>query len=421
MKKSAIAIGATIFALGGTSAWAGSLTIPNTFSANTPAVAAEVNANFTATKTAVDDNDARITTNATDIATNAANITTNATDISTNQSAISTNTASIVTNAGNISTNSSDIATNTGNIATNTSNIATNTSDIATNTGNISTNTTNIATNTSNIATNTSDIATNTSDIATNTSNIATNATNITTNATAISALQDSSFTCPSDMARVGPICVDLYEASVYDAPTGGNAVTNTACQANGNDCSAGAANPIYARSAAGVQPAVSFTWFQAQQACANVNKRLLTNAEWQMAAAGTSDAADDGSTTCVTDATNTAPAATGSRSACVSNWGIFDMVGNVHEWVADWIQGTDVDANGQSNNSGTGAGTDYGDDVMAQTVPALNQGTNATNMPAAIFRGGKFSAGTNAGAFAFSASRAPSISDTGIGFRCAR
>ena len=400
MKKSAIAIGATIFALGGTSAWAGSLTIPNTFSANTPAVAAEVNANFTATKTAVDDNDARITTNATDIATNAANITTNATDISTNQSAISTNTASIVTNAGNISTNSSDIATNTGNIATNTSNIATNTSDIATNTGNISTNTTNIATNTSNIAT---------------------NATNITTNATAISALQDSSFTCPSDMARVGPICVDLYEASVYDAPTGGNAVDNTACLANGNDCSAGAANPIYARSAAGVQPAVSFTWFQAQQACANVNKRLLTNAEWQMAAAGTSDAADDGSTTCVTDATNTAPAATGSRSACVSNWGIFDMVGNVHEWVADWIQGTDVDASGQSNNTGTGAGTDYGDDVMAQTVPALNQGTNATNMPAAIFRGGRFSAGTNAGAFAFSASRAPSISDTGIGFRCAR
>lgn len=42
---------------------ASTLTIPNTFTPNTPARAAEVNANFTAAKTAVDDNDSRITTN----------------------------------------------------------------------------------------------------------------------------------------------------------------------------------------------------------------------------------------------------------------------------------------------------------------------------------------------------------------------
>ena len=42
-------------------ALAGSVTIPNTFVAATPAVAAEVNANFAAVKLAVDDNDARIT------------------------------------------------------------------------------------------------------------------------------------------------------------------------------------------------------------------------------------------------------------------------------------------------------------------------------------------------------------------------
>ncbi len=40
---------------------AGTLTVPNTFTAGTPAVAADVNANFTAAKTAVDDNDARVT------------------------------------------------------------------------------------------------------------------------------------------------------------------------------------------------------------------------------------------------------------------------------------------------------------------------------------------------------------------------
>lgn len=43
-----------------TSAQAGDLTIPNTFQANTPAVAAHVNANFSAIETAVDDNHARI-------------------------------------------------------------------------------------------------------------------------------------------------------------------------------------------------------------------------------------------------------------------------------------------------------------------------------------------------------------------------
>lgn len=39
---------------------AGEVTIPNTFASDTPAVAAEVNANFTAVKTAVDDNDSRV-------------------------------------------------------------------------------------------------------------------------------------------------------------------------------------------------------------------------------------------------------------------------------------------------------------------------------------------------------------------------
>ena len=40
--------------------YAGEVTIPNTFTAGTPAVASEVNGNFTAVKTAVDDNDGRI-------------------------------------------------------------------------------------------------------------------------------------------------------------------------------------------------------------------------------------------------------------------------------------------------------------------------------------------------------------------------
>ena len=43
------------------SANAGQLNTPNSFSAGTPAVAADVNANFDAVETAVNDNDTRIT------------------------------------------------------------------------------------------------------------------------------------------------------------------------------------------------------------------------------------------------------------------------------------------------------------------------------------------------------------------------
>ncbi len=50
------------------------VTIPNSFNAGTPAVAAEVNGNFDAVKTAVDDNDNRVTTNTTSIETTTLNI-----------------------------------------------------------------------------------------------------------------------------------------------------------------------------------------------------------------------------------------------------------------------------------------------------------------------------------------------------------
>lgn len=56
-----IAIAAAVmFPIGSQTARADSVSIPHTFVAGTPAVAAEVNACFTAVKTAVDDNDARI-------------------------------------------------------------------------------------------------------------------------------------------------------------------------------------------------------------------------------------------------------------------------------------------------------------------------------------------------------------------------
>ena len=138
---------------------------------------------------------------------------------------------------------------------------------------------------------------------------------------------------CPGNdatdvMVKVGPLCVDVYEGSLWSSATRGSQVAPSACNADGNDCTS-----IFARSVAAVTPTSSITWFQAQQACANSGKRLLTNAEWQMAAAGTRDGS---STSCNTNSTAVVP--TGSFAGCVSNHGVRDMVGNLDEWVADWI-----------------------------------------------------------------------------------
>lgn len=65
---------------------ASEVTIPNTFSTGTPAVAAEVNANFTAAKTAVDDNHSRIAALETTVAALQATITAQAATIATLQS-----------------------------------------------------------------------------------------------------------------------------------------------------------------------------------------------------------------------------------------------------------------------------------------------------------------------------------------------
>jgi hypothetical protein len=243
---------------------------------------------------------------------------------------------------------------------------------------------------------------------------------------------------CPPDAVVAGTVCMDRYEASVWRVPdvttanaalvrkiqlgratrddllAGGATQLGTAtddyapCAHDGQNC----ANDIYAVSLPGVLPAVFVTWFQAQEACANSGKRLPTNAEWQVAANGTPDPGpDDHATTCNSN-NEAGKTPAGSRSGCVSARGAFDMVGNVAEWVADWIP---------RSTACLGWGSFSNDDMCIAGANEVPPGPLSEAGPGALVRGGFFFLGASNGPLSVIGTIAPIRSQPFFGFRCAR
>jgi formylglycine-generating enzyme required for sulfatase activity len=250
---------------------------------------------------------------------------------------------------------------------------------------------------------------------------------------------------CPPDSAQVGSSCVDRFEASVWlvPEPTGANkglvkkllkgkttaaaltaaGATRLGCDTpafahqlfpksfptNGNWVPLAGSNPltpgVYATSLAGELPTACITWFQAAQACALSGKRLATNEEWQRAAAGTPDPGDaDTQGTAKCNTKGAGPAPTGNLAECVSSWGVYDLIGNVWEWVADWAD----------NNEG-GCSVDFLGDI------SCFGGSGDPPIPGALRRGGAWPDAGFAGSFSVSSVHEPTFSDPAIGFRCAR
>jgi len=236
---------------------------------------------------------------------------------------------------------------------------------------------------------------------------------------------------CGPDAVVAGPVCLDRYEASVWRVPNpattnaslvtkitlgtatqadltaGGAKLLGTAgddyapCTNDGQNC----ANDIYAVSLASQIPSANATWFQAQEACVNAGKRLPTSAEWQAGADGTPDPGPDNRATDCNSASNLVAGA-GSRSACVSAHGAFDMVGNLEEWVADWVP---------LSTTCTGWGSSSNDRMC------LAGASTAVGGPGALTRGGSFVDSAGAGPLAVVGGRRPSFSSGLVGFRCAR
>lgn len=238
---------------------------------------------------------------------------------------------------------------------------------------------------------------------------------------------------CAPDAVVAGTVCMDKYEASVWFVPnstttnkglakkirqgkvklkdlTDAGAIQVGAASDDWGLCGDTGAlcTGFFAVSLAGVTPAAHGTWFQAVEACGNSGKRLPSNIEWQKAATNTPDNGDNGTTNCnVTNAGAVTP--TGSRSVCVSSAGAFDMVGNLSEWVADWVPASD---------GGCPSWGAFSDDAMC-----LSGASSVATSPGALVRGGSFRDGTFAGALsvegAYPASGA--FNPSFLGFRCAR
>jgi formylglycine-generating enzyme required for sulfatase activity len=240
---------------------------------------------------------------------------------------------------------------------------------------------------------------------------------------------------CPPDSVKAGDLCIDKYESSIWQIPSENaalvrqvqsgrvtlealtnNGATQVSAAVMGSPCTSSFpptfdatgnwTSPLFAVSVAGVPPTSCATWFQAEQACALSGKRLLTNQEWQRAAAGTPDpGTDDGGTDCNVGGL-ARPVEAGSRDKCKSNWGAFDMVGNVAEWVADWVSQP-------TQCPGWGA---FSDDIMC-----LAGASSTATGPGALIRGGFFSGGfASGGVFALDVAN-PAHIGRGIGFRCGR
>ncbi len=158
-------------------------------------------------------------------------------------------------------------------------------------------------------------------------------------------------------------VCIDRYEAVVYESSD----CSGNRFGASSDDYPTGfpdnvgeggiETTPLYACSISGEIPSRFITWAQAKRACENSGKRLCTVLEWRNSCRGPSGTNypygnSYSAGVCVDNTYDGNPGyqlgsddahLAGEASQCSNSWGLFDMSGNVREWVSTQMGPTSV------------------------------------------------------------------------------
>jgi hypothetical protein len=173
---------------------------------------------------------------------------------------------------------------------------------------------------------------------------------------------------CPTNMSLVARgktrVCIDRWEASLVEVMKNGEERPHTPYETPNT----AHGMKIKAVSMPGVVPQAYVSKYQATIACKAAGKRLCTGDEWRVACEGTTQQTypygnKENRKACNTHGKNPMPmllgtsktymwgtamhhpllntfpgtlAKTGQFEQCVSEYGVHDMVGNLHEWTAD-------------------------------------------------------------------------------------
>lgn len=220
---------------------------------------------------------------------------------------------------------------------------------------------------------------------------------------------------CPYGMVSIenipGVSCVDQYEASTgNDCPVKDpQSLVNTIQNIEDSAC--------VPESKQNSTPWRFITREQAMQSCARVGKRVPTSEEWYVLALGMIQIHES------CNISSHTIAQTGSFTSCSTAHGVFDMVGNVWEWVSDDV------INGIYNtqelpNEGYVAQVDQ--TGMATVSSEIEQQLFGSDYfwsdrdgAYGIIRGGYYDSGIDAGIYTAHAGTRPTAASVGIGFRC--
>lgn len=163
--------------------------------------------------------------------------------------------------------------------------------------------------------------------------------------------------------------CIDAFEASVTNGSLG-NTQQATLDTSDALDGSTDAAAFV----ALHAQPAAGVSFYQAKAACENAGKRLCTQAEWERACRGPQafvypygDTVDEKACNGFFAYSDVNPLITGSLDTCGSDFGVYDLSGNLSEWTSTHAER--IPGSGVLNDRAVRGGSFNGNSVALRCV----------------------------------------------------